>query len=93
MEKPLGERCGQPIFASACFGPAKKAMFNVVMLKGEEGKVAVAWFVNVVVLLKLRSKRGGEGREVACVQNMEITVTLEAVEKNLDCICVRWSFF
>lgn len=32
-----------------------------------------------------------EKREVAIVQYMKVTVPIEALEKNLGCICARWS--
>lgn len=65
------------------------AIFNVVMLKGEEEGVAVGWFAKVVIKLLSRSGSGGEERTVAFVQEMEVTTPLDAVQRNLGGICVR----
>lgn len=90
-EEPLGESYGPRIFASACFGPTKKARFGVVMLMGEEEEVAVVWFAKAVLLLRVRSGRGGEKMEIVFLQHREVAAPLDAVEKNLDSICVRCS--
>lgn len=85
----LDERYAQRIFRSASFGPTKNASFCVIILKVEEGGMAVMWAVKIVVLLRLRSRRGNEDWEAAFVQYKEITSPSEAVEKNLGCICLR----
>lgn len=50
-EETLGERHGLHTFASACFGPTKKATFSVVLLKGKERGEAAVWFSKFGVLL------------------------------------------
>lgn len=90
MEEQFGGRYGQLIFWPACFGATMKARFCDVMLtvrrKGED----MVWFAKVVVL-RLRNGRGGEEREVTFVQYKKITAPLNAMKKNLSCICVTWS--
>lgn len=56
-QERLGERNGHRIFVSAFVGPNEKAMFSIVMFKGEQGGVAVMHFAKVVVQLRLRSGR------------------------------------
>lgn len=75
------------------FAATKMERFSVVMLNGEEGRVAVVWLAKVVVLLRLRCGRVGEERKVGFVQYMESKVPLDAAEKNLGCISMRWSIF
>lgn len=58
----MKERYGDFIFASVCYVPVKKARFTVMTINGEEGVLAVVWIAKIVVLLRLRSKRGGEER-------------------------------
>lgn len=48
--------------------------------------MAAGWFSTVVVSLPLRSWRGSEERDVAIVQNIEVTAPLYEVENNLNCI-------
>lgn len=57
-EETWGEEYYQRIFASASLGPTKKAKFSVVMLEGEEGGVVVVWVAKVVILLRLKSRKG-----------------------------------
>lgn len=42
-EETLGETHGQRVFARACFGATKKAVFSVEILKDEGRVVAVMW--------------------------------------------------
>lgn len=51
--------------------------------------MAVVWFTNVVVLLRLTYGRGDEEREVAFLQLEEMTAPLDALVKNVGLLCVR----
>lgn len=72
------------------FWALRKDSSSVVMLKGKIGEMTVVWFTNFVVLLRMRAEIGVEEMEVAHMHYMEVT-TLDAVEKNPACTCVRWS--
>lgn len=54
------------MFVSACLGPKTKARSIVVILKGEEGRVAVVSFSKAVVLFQLRYGKSGEERSFVC---------------------------
>lgn len=62
------------------FWPTMQGRFSAVMLMGKEGRVVVVWFAKVEILLKLKSGKGDEAREVAIMQYIEITAPLDAVE-------------
>lgn len=85
------ETYGQHLFGGACFSFTRKSRFRVVMLKGREGCGELLSLANIVILLRLRSRREAEGREVAGVTYMEVKAPLDAVEKIICYNCVRWS--
>lgn len=53
----------------------------------------MVWLANVVILPQSKSKRGSKKRQVSFVQYIEVTELLDAAQKNLGCICVRWFTF
>lgn len=53
--------------------------------------MAIVWFAKAVMPLRLKIWRGGEEREVAFVQYMEVRAPFDAVQNSVGCICVRWS--
>jgi len=77
----------QRVFADPSFGPSKKDMFSVVLIKSDVGTY---WFGRVLVLFHLRHGDSLQ-EECAFVQYFDITPPMDEVDKSLRCICLRWS--
>lgn len=90
-DKALGKRVDQPIFASARFGQRKNARISVVMLKSEGG-VAVEWFPDVVIQLRLRTERRGWGGKFRFVQYTEVSAPPDMGRKSRLHL-LRWSTY
>lgn len=56
------------VYLQVLFGPKKNRNFSVVMLRGKKRRAEVVWFPKGVVLLRLKSDRGGKEREAAFLQ-------------------------
>lgn len=68
----------------------KKWIYAVITV---QSLVKSKGFPKVVVLLLHRDKSGDLEKEAGCMQYTEVTTPLNVAEKNLACICARWSTY
>lgn len=58
---------------------------------GREENKSVLWIANVLLLLNLKEQADFTERECVFLQYMECTRWLDDAERELRCVCVRWS--
>ena len=79
----------QRVFASKAFGPSKKELHSFVLLKGENGTEPVVWVARILALFHISTY--GWKHECAFVQYMQSTQPIDAVDRELKCLCLRWA--
>ena len=79
------------VFATASFGPAEKKRHSFVFMKGsDDGSSEEFWFAQTLLLFYLKCDHMSFEQQYAFVRYMRCTPPLDAIDRNLNCVCLRW---
>jgi len=79
----------QRIFASHCFGPSRKKTHSNIFLKGSDD-ISQFWFAKVLSLFHVSVPLQGFSKQMALVKYYQVTKPMDAIDRALKCVCLRW---
>ena len=79
----------QRIYGTTSFGPTKQSRFSYILLKDEQDGCHEVWVAQVWALFHVSI--AGKREEYAFVQYLECTPSLDNIDDELGCVCLRWA--